>query len=360
MKLKWIRSHERFNFTRPSTYFVLGVRGSGKSSFLEHIGTKFIEHNAVILDLFGSRDGEGLSWLRSPHIDDKKVLLLSGDGVDVDSCYDTKNVEKVKLQDFENYDFLISASPLYLNIGQEFYSAAQLTDKLYKRISYKRLVYMICREAANLYYSRLKVDDNQVFAKSQMIYMIREARHIGLALGLDSVRFFSIDIDVRTLSDYMILKAQGLQGLTRDLKWLYSYVDPHLVRRLKAEQFLLLSRKGAIGYGTFPEVEWHKREKENILHQLGITVTYGEPLKESILKGTFKTVGDKEHAEMIRLYVEEELSMNRISEKLKRSPRTPHTHIKAHNQSVNRSGFCSACKRVGSQYYSVLAERKTI
>lgn len=360
MKLKWIRSHERFNFTRPSTYFALGVRGSGKSSFLEHIGAKFIEHNAVVLDLFGSRDGEGLAWLRSPHVKDKKVLLLSGDGVDVDSSFDSKNVEKVRLQDFENYDFLISASPLYLNIGQEFYSAAHLTDKLYKRISYKRLVYMICREAANLYYSRLKVDDNQVFAKSQMIYMIREARHIGLALGLDSVRFFSIDIDVRTLSDYMILKAQGLSGLTRDLKWLYSFVDPHLVRRLKAEQFLLLSRKGAIGYGIFPEVKWHKREKENILHELGITVTYGEPLKESILKGTFRTVGDQEHAEIIRLYVEEELSMNRISEKLKRSPRTPMVHIQAHNQSVNRSGFCSACKRVGSKYYSVLAKRKTI
>ena len=357
MKVKWVRSYERFNFTRPSTYFVLGVRGSGKSSFLEYIGTKFIEHNAVILDLFGSRDGEGLAWLRSPHVKDKKILLLCGDQVDVKSCYDVKNVEKVKLADFENYDMIISASPLYLNIGQEFYSAAQLTDKLYKRISYKRLVYMICREAANLYYSRLKVDENQVFAKSQMIYMIREARHIGLALGLDSVRFFSIDIDVRTLSDYMILKAQGLQGLTRDLKWLYSFVDPHLVRRLKPEQFLLLSRKGAIGYGSFKEIAWHKKEKENILHKLDIHVTYGEQLQESILKGTFKTVGDREHAEIIRLYIEEELSMGKIAEKLKRSPRTSQKHIQAHNQAVKRRGFCGACKRTGSKHYNVIAER---
>lgn len=70
---------------------------------------------------------------------------------------------------------------------------------------------MVCREAAILYYSRLKVDDNQIFAKSQMVYMIREARHIGLSLGLDSVRFYAIDIDIRTLSDYMILKSQGIQ-----------------------------------------------------------------------------------------------------------------------------------------------------
>ena len=357
MKLKWIRSNEHFNFTRPSTYFVLGVRGSGKSSFLENIGTRYLEKNAAILDLFGSRDGEGLAWLRSPHAKDRKVLLLCGENVDVKSSYDVKNVEQVRLADFENYDLIVSASPLYLNVGQEFYSAAKLTDKLYKRISYKRLVYMICREAANLYYSRLKVDENQVFAKSQMIYMIREARHIGLALGLDSVRFFSIDIDVRSLADYMILKAQGLQGLTRDLKWLYSFVDPHLVRRLKAEQFLLLSRQGAIGYGVFPFHKWHKRERENILREVGIQVEYGEELKEAQSKGTFKTVGDKEHVEIVRLYVEENLGYVQIGEKLGRSSRTPMNHVRFHNRNVQRSGFCPACKRVGSQYYDKTVER---
>ena len=356
-KVKWIRSSERFSFTRPSTYFVLGVRGSGKSTFLESVGMKYSEKNAVILDLFGSRDGEGLAQLRSPHMKDKKILLLKGDQVDVKSSYTVKNVEQIRLRDFEDFDFIISASPLYLNIGQEFYSAAKLTDKLYKRISYKRLVYMICREAANLYYSRLKVDENQIFAKSQMIYMIREARHIGLALGLDSVRFFSIDIDVRSLADYMILKAQGLQGLTRDLKWLYSYVEPYLVRRLKPEQFLLLSRKGAIGYGTFPFHTWHKRERENILREVGIQVEYGEELQEAKFKGSYSTVSDKEHVQIIRLYIEENMSMVAIAEKLKRSSGTPLKHIHRHNNAVDRNGFCSTCKRVGSQYYDRIAEK---
>jgi len=318
---------------------------------------RYLEKNTVILDLFGSRDGEGLAWLRNPYVKDRKVLLLCGENVDVQCSYTVKNVEKVRLADFENYDLIISASPLYLNIGQEFYSAAKLTDKLYKRISYKRLVYMICREAANLYYSRLKVDENQIFAKSQMIYMIREARHIGLALGLDSVRFFSIDIDIRSLADYMILKAQGLQGLTRDLKWLYSYVEPHLVRRLKHEQIILLSRKGAIGYGTFPFHEWHKRERENILREVGIQVEYGEELKEAQFKGSYTTVSDVEHVEIIRLYIEENMSMVAIAEKLKRSSGTPLKHIHRHNNAVDRRGFCSSCKRVGSQYFDRIAEK---
>jgi hypothetical protein len=190
-----------------------------------------------------------------------------------------------------------------------------------------------------------------------MIYMIREARHIGLALGLDSVRFFSIDIDVRSLADYMILKAQGLQGLTRDLKWLYSYVEPHLVRRLKPEQFLLLSRRGAIGYGTFPFHEWHKRERENILREVGIQIEYGEELQEAQFKGSYSTVSDVEHVQIIRLYIEENMSMVAIAEKLKRSSGTPLKHIHRHNNAVARSGFCSTCKCVGSQYYYRIAEK---
>ena len=360
MKLKWLRGKETISFAAPSTWFSLGVRGSGKSSFLEHVAQEYIERNSVVFDLFGSRDGEALAWLRSPYAQDKKILLLKGDNVDVKASVDVKNVESLKISDVEKYDIIISASPLYLNVEQEFYNAGKVTDLLYRRIHYRRIVYLLMREASNFYYSRLKISESQTVAKANMIYLIRESRHCGLSLALDSVRFFSIDIDIRSLADFLILKAQGIGGLSRDLKWLYSYVDPHLVRRLKPEHFILLTRRGGISYGSFPEVPWHKKEREDILNAVGVKVEHGEVLQESLLKGTFRTVGDREHAEIIRLYVEEALGMDSIAKKLKRSPRTPHTHIRAHNQAVMRGGFCSACKRTTSPYYNVVAERKKI
>jgi hypothetical protein len=148
---------------------------------------------------------------------------------------------------FENYDIVISSSPLYLNVDQEFLYTAKLTDLLYKRLHYKRLVYLIVREAANFYYSRLKVSDSQTFAKSQMIYLIREARHVGWALGLDSTRWYAIDIDIRNLSDYLILKAQGVQGLAGDLQWLYSHFNPATVRNMPPQYFVMISKTGALG-----------------------------------------------------------------------------------------------------------------
>jgi hypothetical protein len=129
------------------------------------------------------------------------------------------------------------------------------------------------------------------------------------------------------------------------------------MRKLKPNQFFLLSNDGAIGYGVFPEVEWHKREREDILRAVGVNVEHGEELKEAEWKGSFKTVSDKEHAEMIRLYAEEDMGMTRIGKALKRSTRTPVEHIKSHNESVERSGFCPLCKRVGTQYHNKLVSK---
>jgi len=90
----------------------------------------------------------------------------------------------------------------------------------------------------------------------------------------------------------------------------------------------------------------------------GIKVECCEPLFEGEYKGTFKTVGDKEHAEMIRLYIEEGLRINKIAEILGRSSRTPLTQIQRHNKAVERSGFCAACKRVGCQHESQMAQKE--
>lgn len=357
MRVLWVRGNDAIHFNRPHTWFSLGLRGTGKSSLLEHIAEQYLNEGHVIFDLFGSRDGESLAWLRSSYAKDRKILLLKGENVDVEASFPVKAVESVRLDDFENNDIIVSSSPLYLNMDQEFLYAAKLTDLLYKRLYYKRLVYLIVREAANFYYSRLKVSDSQTFAKSQMIYLIREARHVGLALGLDSIRWYAIDIDIRNLADYLILKAQGVQGLASDLQWLYSYFNPTTIRNMPPQYFIIISKTGALGLGEFPYPEWHKKEKENILSNVGIKVEYGEPLYEGKYKGTFRTVGDKEHAEMIRLYVEEGLGFNKIAAILGRSSRTPLVQIQKHNKAVEKSGFCPTCRRVGSKYESKYAEK---
>lgn len=70
---------------------------------------------------------------------------------------------------------------------------------------------------------------------------------------------------------------------------------------------------------------------------------------------THMTVGDVEHAEIIQLYIEEGLSMNKIAEKLGRSSKVPHKHIHKHNSKVEGARFCPACRRVKSELDKTLA-----
>jgi hypothetical protein len=352
----WIRGGERISFNRPSTWFVLGVRGEGKSSLLEHLAELHLKGGHAVLDLFGSRDGEGLAWLRSPYAQEK-ILLLHGDNADVTAPVDTKPVGKVRLSDFEDYDIVISSSPLYSSPSDEFTQVARLTDLLYKRLSWKRLIFCITREAANLYYSRLRVAENQINAKAEMTYLIREARHMGIAMGLDTLKFTSIDLDIRSVIDYMIMKSQGVTGLPDDLSFLYGFIEPHVFRKMPPGNFVLMTRTGSIGLEAFPELPWHKQERENILRVLGITVEHGEDLKYGEEKGTFKTIGDEEHVELVKLYLNEKLSMDKIHKLKDRSPATVKNQLDKHNEAIKRVGFCSVCKRAGGQYFKDTATR---
>ena len=138
---------------------------------------------------------------------------------------------------------------------------------------------------------------------------------------------------------------------------MHGIFEPHAIRNMPASCFIILSRKGAIGIGHFKEMPWHKKEKENILQAVGIDVEYGEPIQRAEDKGTFTTVGDREHAEIIRLRIEEGLGMAKIGERLERSSATPVSHIRKHNRAVERSGFCPACRRVKSKYENEIAVR---
>lgn len=348
MRIVWVRGRGRIRYTRPSTFFCLGFRGCGKSSLLEHIGEKYLVKGHKILDLFGSRDGEGLAWCRSPWAEDKKILLIHGDNTDVDASFKTKPVSKVSLTDFNHYDILISSSPLYSSPDEEFRQVDRLTNLVYGRLSWNKIVYMIVREASNLYYSRLKVSRNQLIAKSEMIYLIREARHMGVAMGLDTLKFTSIDLDVRVVIDYLFLKSQGLLGLPSDLDWLYGYFNPPVVSNMPKPNFIVLTTNSSIGFGGFPEIPWHKQEKEHLLNVLDIRVEHGEALKEAQDKGTFLTISDKEHVKLIDDYALGD-SMKTLSKKMSRSSGTISTHVHQHDYEVEQTGYCSRCSRAAGR-----------
>lgn len=329
------------SFKRPSSFMSYGVRGSGKSSLLEAIAEQYLENNCHVLDLFGSRDGESLAWLRSPWMDSKKVLLLHGDNTDIASSWDSKPVSQYELSDIEKYDLVISSSPLYDSIDTEYSQINKVLDLCYQRFEWKKPSYIVIREAANLLYSRMKISADQSMAKNQMVYFIREARHTGWALGIDTLKFTSIDIDIRITIDYMFIKKPGIAGLPDDLRFLYKKYDPLRLQRMPNENFLLITGTGSYGVGSFDYPEWHKREGEAMCKILGIDTEHGERLEESTPD---YRVGDLQHVTICNLRLDGE-SYHKIGASESVSSSTAFNHIKDHNRDIERVGACSRCAR---------------
>jgi predicted DNA-binding protein YlxM (UPF0122 family) len=61
--------------------------------------------------------------------------------------------------------------------------------------------------------------------------------------------------------------------------------------------------------------------------------------------------------EMIRLYIEEDLSYEKIAEQLNRSSRTPLLHVKKHNKNIERNGVCPICKKMKSGFEMLLVDK---
>lgn len=347
MKVTWIRSMGGgISFRRPSTFLSFGIRGSGKSSLLEHIGENYLSNGFPIIDLFGSRDGEGLGWCRSPWAKDKKILLLHGDNTRVASSFDSMNISKWQLSDLEKYDITISSSPLYSSPDQEYRDVNRIIDLTYQRRVFdinSQITYILIREASNLLYSRMKVSTDQVQAKSKMTYFIREARHTGFALGIDTLKFTSIDIDIRSVIDYIFFKSLGIQGLPDDLSWLYSLIKPFALQSQEKKRFVCINSAGSVGIGTFSEVPWHKKEGEDILKECGIEVEHGEEMIESKKQ---ERIGDLEHAK----FIERRLNGEGYADigGTMWTGEAIRIHVRNHNHDIDLKGACPRCTRAKS------------
>jgi hypothetical protein len=334
---------------KPTAFGIYGGKDTGKSCLVENLSN----HYPHVVDLFGARDNEALAWCRSPR--SGSILFLKGPSVELQNCgWPSINATDLKLSDIDKYDAIISVSAFYGDIREEWYSLSKLMDKLWHRTNWTELSCLNIREAANLLYSRVALGETQADAKNYIIYVLREMRHCGLALAVDSIRWYAIDIDVRTIADYTFLKAQGIEGLPDNLHFLYQYFDPFGIMRMGKETFALFSREGPIAHGTSTMPYWHKQEYENMLNIFDIKPKYNE--KPDLGDKGYARVGDYGHVKIIQARFEGILNekgerdrgMEKLGKALGHSSKTILDHINHHNNSIQTLGECDKCTRVQS------------
>jgi len=362
---RWIRFKEKIPFVRREIsheapcIVIVGTKGEGKSSLNENTATHYVDNEKTpdktgkILDFFGSRDCEGLGWCRSPFHD--SILLVCGDSVDVSSSWNVKHVKDVTLSAFRKYKVILTVSSFFSTKTEEHYFMKTVMDKLWRRMHWENPWYLAIREAANLIYSRITIGEDQARAKAYFIYVLREARHVGLAVGADAIRLKAVDIDLRSVADYTILKGVGVYGLPREIGFLYGMFEEFSVMRMPVQRFVMLTKRGSVGRGWFEYPPWHKTEKEDLLKEFDIQVDYGDVLDYGE-KG-YKRVSDFEHEEIIMLRATGDkgnsMAFDRLAKLKARSSRTIFTQVDKHNKDIARHGFCQRCKRLKSKWQNI-------
>lgn len=330
---------------------VFGGKETGKTALIETIASNY----DVILDLYGSRDNEGLGWLRSPL--KKKVLFLKGKDVQIDcNCASVIDAKDFKVRLFDEYNMVLSAGAFYHGIKDEWRNLALLTDKLWYRTGEGQIVCLLIREASSLVASRHIIGEDQSTAMNMIIMLLREMRHCGFAVALDTIRWFGVDRDIRAVTDYTFIKALGTEGLPKDLRFLYRYFAPARMQQMKPDEFRVISREGAIGIGTFDLPTWHKREGENLLREFDIKIKYPESSPTELEEKSRQWVNDYEHVRIINMRIEQKLGMEKLGKEVGRSSRTIMQQIHQHNNYVSSVGTCPRCSRVQGAYATKIAE----
>jgi len=311
---EWVRGEDEIDLSRPSTYLVYGGRGEGKSSLLERLAMLYHDlEQSTIVDIYGSRDNEGVAFCRAKDYDN--ILFMVDSNIDVKCSYDVMKINTVTLSDIGRYDVALTIPKFFSSEQHEFRGLTNIVDKLKLRESWTRPWYCLIRESGNFIYSRMAMGENNALAKAAFIRFLKEARHSGIAVGADALRPKSIDVDVREICDWLFVKALGNINLPDELWYLYSLVDPVYMATMPTNEFVVASKRRPVGMGSFTMPPFHKQENEHILNLLDIQVDEGDA--PDISNKRAKRIKWETHVAIIQLRDTQGLSFDDIQSTLR-------------------------------------------
>jgi hypothetical protein len=198
----------------------------------------------------------------------------------------------------------------------------------------------------------MKLNQNIQSSKGEMAYLVRESRHCNLSLGFDTQKRETVDAEVRSVVDYFLFTAQGSESLPRPLWWLYKHVKPQAINRLPKGTFVILTRRGNVGLGSYVFHEWHKRENENILDSVGLVVSKPELSVEEVLETAKKenkpSKEELAHAQVVMRFQEGE-KLSEIGKSFGKDSSWASKIIREHNNEIVRNGYCSVCRKMKTE-----------
>ncbi|MDE2040545.1 MAG: hypothetical protein KGO96_13085 [Elusimicrobia bacterium] len=270
------------------TYTAGGIKGGGKSALIWNISANFRK----FIGAYGSKDDEVLAALRAKKYARKiggtmeknlegwdRGLIVGPPTTSVTSSWDYVSYDKLTLNDIFNHDVIVTPNRLFQTPTAFFTGTQRLVDTLWSRpfAPKGQNWFLQIFEAANILYARITMKRAKMDqAKAYLIFLMREMRHMGISMGMDSQYMVSLDREVRTNADYTFIKNMGSDMLPRDIKWMHHWVTPDGLAGMYPDEFVCKDKWGGIYLGRFKLPPWHKEPDEDIYKSLGIKFDFGD------------------------------------------------------------------------------------
>lgn len=281
-----------------------GIRGGGKSALLENLAANWPK----VIGLYGSLDDEILALLRAYKYLKKfeRGLILGPKTTSVTSSWNYEYYGDLSFADFQKYDVIVMPQKIHTTPKSFSLGCEHVSNFLLKRPSVTDYWFLIVYEAANIMWARQSLKNAKLDqAKAYLVWLLRQLRHVGVSIGMDSQYLLALDKEVRGISDYTFFKNLGQFSLPPEMEWIYGYSPPNGIRALYPNEFVATDKFGGVYSGWFKLPPWHKTPKENIYEMLGIKYEFGDP--ELAAFDTNENNGREDiatHTEIIRAFME--------------------------------------------------------
>lgn len=298
----------------PLRYIANGISGAGKSELIRNISAHFPK----MIGLYGSGDDETLADLRAYDYRGKvgsrfiaknlenweRGLIIGPRTTSVTSSWDYTTYDKLTLKDIETHGVVVCPRRIYPSVRSFFMGTERVVDVLQRREDERPVWFLKILEAANVLYARTTISHVRAAdAKAYLIFLQRELRHSGLALGVDSQYSVSMDKEIRTNAEYTFWKNLGSDRLPKDINWMQGWVTPDGFAGQYPNEFVCKDKWGGIYLGTFKMAPWYRRHREKLYETLGIRRDVGEPDLVDELPDDGRDL--ELHQEIVKAYLKE-------------------------------------------------------
>jgi hypothetical protein len=288
-----------------ATHRILGDRFTGKSALGEAISFDYLAEGSTLYDFYAANDNESLAALNGPYKD--RAVLVHGDQVKLGGNFETLKISELDPRRTADGKLFITCKAFYPGEEEHYGALFSFTRKVQTRNSWDRVDVLFIREAQEYISSKLRTGQSRTRkeAAEDFLDFHNQCYHSGMAVVLDSQREMEVAKGARELSTFTYFKNLGAQEIPRRIWWIasdrFANFDLDALRRLKPNQFVIMTNRNSVGLGVFDMPRWHINRGEGLLGKLGITVTdlEGVPVKQR--EEAFTPLRDRGHPVTVML-----------------------------------------------------------